>query len=167
MLRQRRLQVSNPNTGSSRSSGGSRSSGATFAGEYLHFDEVNTQSSTEHDIHRYGDSHPEIRQVQVQLNRTDCKLAETGPGSPGNETDYFGPRTRDAHLCFQSAVGLNQTGHFDPPTRHALFGVPDNERETPAAKTVRERSAYLRRHLTALLGQLRDKLREVSGADAE
>ena len=153
--------------GTTPSSGGGRAydPGATFAGEYVHFDTANEDAKKEFDIHRHGDSHPEVKQVQEILNRTPCKVAETGPGSPGNETEYFGPRTRDAHLCFQSAVGLNPTGVFDPPTRHALLGIPEGQQDTPAARTVREREQVLQARLVDLLGQLRDQLQNATSEE--
>ena len=136
-----------------------RSSGASLAGNFVHFEEVNEQASEEVMVHRPGESHEEVKHVQSMLNKTLCKVAETGAGSPGNETDYFGARTETALRCFQSSVGINQTGIFDPPTRYALFGIPTNQQETPEAKIVRARIAVLREHLLTLLTQLRNKLR--------
>ena len=137
-----------------------RDTGAALADDFIHIHTPNEEATVEHSIHRHGDSHPEIRQIQSHLNRTPCKVADDGHGSVGNETEYFGPRTRDAVFCFQSEVGLNQTGVFDPPTRHALFGIPDDQRDTPAARTVREREADLRTRLVDLLTQLHTKLKE-------
>ena len=137
-----------------------RSSGAAHAGKFVHFDTVNKQAVEEPVIHRRGDSHPEVKQMQILLNRTSCTVAEVGAGSSGNETEYFGPKTEDALFCFQSAVGLNQTGTFDPPTRYALFGTPAEQQDTQAAQVVRERISVLQNRLVDLLDQLRDKLRD-------
>ena len=136
----------------------SGSSGALFAGEYIHFDEVNAQSKKEHLIHRPGDSHPEIKQVQILLNRTSCKISESGPGSFGEETEFFGAKTHEAIFCFQKEVGINQTGIFDPPTRYALLGIPDDQGDIPEAILVQSRITALKDQLVTLLKELRDKL---------
>ena len=67
--------------------------------------------------------------LQQYLNESGFRLAESGPGSPGNETRYFGPRTKRAVIRFQEAhagsildpVGLsNGTGYVGPSTRGFL-----------------------------------------------
>jgi len=44
-------------------------------------------------------------------------LTDEGPGSPGNETDYFGSLTRDALMDLQSASGLTTDGIYGAETR--------------------------------------------------
>ena len=47
-------------------------------------------------------THPDIRLLQITLNADpDTKLAESGPGSPGSETTFFGLRTWNAVCSFQ------------------------------------------------------------------
>jgi hypothetical protein len=66
---------------------------------------------------RYGDTGPGVKALQQLLNTLGFTLAESGAGSPGQETDYFGPRTLAAVKRFQKAFGLPQTGFFGPLSR--------------------------------------------------
>ncbi len=69
----------------------------------------------------------EVRDIQRFLNRfPETRIAELGPGSPGNETDYFGSLTFAAVLKFQSQyavailapLGLqNPTGYWGAASR--------------------------------------------------
>ena len=60
----------------------------------------------------------EVRQLQRFLNARGFAVALTGAGSPGQETDYFGPATRSALAKFQAAHGIAPAaGYFGPKTR--------------------------------------------------
>ena len=72
----------------------------------------------------------DVRLLQKELNQNPLtQLAQTGPGSPGQETNYFGPLTRSAVKKYQELhfdqilkpAGLTEgTGFFGPLTR-AVF----------------------------------------------
>ena len=67
-----------------------------------------------------GMRHPDVKRLQQVLNSDpDTQIASTGPGSPGNETEFFGPATVKAVKRFQAKHGLEPDGlsgyfrHFD------------------------------------------------------
>jgi hypothetical protein len=66
------------------------------------------------------DEGPDILALQQFLNAQGFTVATTGPGSPGNETDFFGMKTYQALVKFQAANDLPPTGHLGPLTRAAL-----------------------------------------------
>jgi peptidoglycan hydrolase-like protein with peptidoglycan-binding domain len=72
-----------------------------------------------------GSRHPDVLVLQKFLNRNNFLVALSGPGSSGNETDFFGPATRAAVIRFQEAhpvqllvpLGVSQgTGVVDTKT---------------------------------------------------
>lgn len=76
---------------------------------------------------RFGMISKEIKYLQLFLNLDpETQLAKNGPGSPGKETEYFGPLTKSALIKFQEKykdeilkpLGLKKgTGFFGPKTR--------------------------------------------------
>jgi peptidoglycan hydrolase-like protein with peptidoglycan-binding domain len=105
----------------------------------------------------------DVRTLQELLNSDpDTKISESGVGSPGNETDYFGAKTADAVRRFQEKYatevllpsGLSQgTGYVGPSTLkkiEELLGAKTGEATTPAtspASTPTEPSATFSRDL--------------------
>lgn len=75
-----------------------------------------------------GDQNAEVKLLQQLLNEAGYTIAETGPGSPGKETDYFGSLTLVALHKFQcdhdvACDGTPETtgyGLVGPKTRAAL-----------------------------------------------
>lgn len=70
------------------------------------------------------DKGPDILALQHFLNAHDFQLASSGPGSPGQESDFFGMKTYQALETFQKTNGLPATGYFGPLTR-ALINTRD------------------------------------------
>lgn len=86
-------------------------------GSYL---DENRLSSINMDL-EYGMTHPNVKRLQKLLNSLGYKLAESGPGSPGNETEYFGSLTRAALAKYQADNGIAPAaGYFGPITRAFL-----------------------------------------------
>jgi hypothetical protein len=65
-----------------------------------------------------GNTGPEVKFLQQYLNANGYTIAQTGPGSPGKETETFGGLTRQALIKFQKANGIKPAiGYFGPITR--------------------------------------------------
>ncbi len=76
--------------------------------------------------HEMGDEGGDVMDIQKFLNANGFAVSATGAGSPGNETSYFGGRTKQAVVAFQNAnaaailapVGLTAgTGYWGPSSR--------------------------------------------------
>jgi len=70
-----------------------------------------------------GGTGEDVRALQQFLNAQGFMIAESGPGSPGNETTTFGGLTRAALAAFQAANGITPSvGYFGPKTRAFVAG---------------------------------------------
>ena len=69
----------------------------------------------------FGQSSETTRKIQIALNETKCMVAQSGAGSPGKETTYFGPKTERAVRCYQRLNNLPTTGRADERTQISLF----------------------------------------------
>jgi hypothetical protein len=70
------------------------------------------------------DAGPQVRQLQEFLNSHGFLVAQEGPGSPGDETSFFGLRTYRALVRYQQAHALPATGFFGPLTRDTINSMP-------------------------------------------
>ncbi len=65
-----------------------------------------------------GITREDVKELQQYLNNNGFPLAQTGVGSLGNETNYFGSLTQQALINFQRANNINPAvGYFGPITR--------------------------------------------------
>lgn len=68
--------------------------------------------------HKQGDSGGEVMEVQKFLNSHGAQVAVSGAGSPGNESSYFGAKTKAAVATFQAANSVSPAvGYWGPLTR--------------------------------------------------
>ncbi len=79
-----------------------------------------------------NDRGQDVVSLQQYLNTHGFPLSPAGPGSPGSETDLFGPYTKEALVRFQEynanailkPIGLTQgTGNFFESTRNFINGL--------------------------------------------
>ncbi|KKT55333.1 MAG: Peptidoglycan-binding domain 1 protein [Candidatus Giovannonibacteria bacterium GW2011_GWB1_44_23] len=67
-----------------------------------------------------GSRHEEVKNLQTLLNSLSLNVASQGPGSQGQETDFFGSLTASAVKKFQAKYGIEQLGIVGPKTRAKL-----------------------------------------------
>lgn len=70
--------------------------------------------------HEVGDQGGEVMNIQKFLNANGFTVSTSGTGSAGNESSYFGSKTKAAVMAFQSAKGITPVaGYWGPITRTA------------------------------------------------
>ncbi len=68
-----------------------------------------------------GSKGEDVKALQIFLNTNGSLLTEVGTGSPGRETDYFGPLTKASLAKYQSMNNINPAnGYFGPVTRNYI-----------------------------------------------
>ena len=79
----------------------------------------------------FGSVGEDVRRLQIRLNAEGFVVSTSGAGSPGNETSYFGTKTKQALIRYQNAhradiltpIGLYfGTGYFGPMTMRHMNG---------------------------------------------
>jgi peptidoglycan hydrolase-like protein with peptidoglycan-binding domain len=84
-------------------------------------------------ILRQGSRGVEVKLLQEFLNQNGFRIASTGPGSPGKETETFGPATDAAVKRWQKANGLKDDGIVGPVTWNAMgLATTDLQEQKPA-----------------------------------
>ena len=72
-----------------------------------------------------GSSGPDVKALQVYLNTHGYVIAQSGPGSSGNETTLFGGKTKAALIKLQKAAGISPAvGYFGALTRAYIAAHP-------------------------------------------
>ncbi len=73
---------------------------------------------------RVGSTGPDVKYLQILLNAdVDTRLAATGAGSPGNETEHFGPITDAAVKKFQTKYSAEVLAPVNLTTATGYVGV--------------------------------------------
>lgn len=83
----------------------------------------------------YGMHIPEVKKLQVFLNSNGFTIVSSGVGSPGFETNFFGPATFRAVKRYQAAHNIMQTGYVGPLTRVILNKTAPSSNVTPITPT--------------------------------
>ncbi len=74
--------------------------------------------------HQMGDTGGEVMWVQKFLNAHGAVISASGAGSPGNESDYFGAKTKAALAKWQGMNGVSPAaGYWGPLTRAKAASV--------------------------------------------
>lgn len=87
-------------------------------------------------ILKQGSKGKEVKVLQEYLNQNGFRIASTGPGSPGNETETFGPATDAAVKRWQKANGLKDDGIVGPVTWNAMGLATTDLQEQKSKPTV-------------------------------
>jgi len=79
----------------------------------------------------------DVRCLQTFLNETGFTVAESGPGSPGNETSLYRTLTEEAVVAWQQAKNVSpSSGVFGPVSQAAyLLALIDTLESTVAEQT--------------------------------
>jgi peptidoglycan hydrolase-like protein with peptidoglycan-binding domain len=67
--------------------------------------------------------------LQQFLNNNNFILVSEGPGSPGEETLFFGPYTYGALIQFQKEYTISETGYLGPLTREVINSIRNTDEE--------------------------------------
>lgn len=69
----------------------------------------------------FGMKGPDVFKLQQQLNQADFRVAQSGFGSPGKETYFFGEKTKSALIKFQEVNKIHPAlGIYDAKSKSIL-----------------------------------------------
>jgi murein L,D-transpeptidase YcbB/YkuD len=111
----------------------------------------------------------EVLQLQKILNADVATIvAESGPGSSGNETIYFGPATEQALLRFQRKYGISENGIFGTQTKAKMNEILQNGLTLmePAEEQLNQVRAKFANALK-LIENIRERINQIGEEDTE
>lgn len=98
---------------------------ATVLGAYISVAVAQSTNIFTRDL-SIGMNGDDIGVLQRFLNSHSAQVSTSGPGSPGNETNYFGERTRAATALWQKIVGVSPSvGYFGPKSRARMNSLTE------------------------------------------
>jgi hypothetical protein len=98
----------------------------TSASQGTDTQEQNNQSQSQNLVSKFvrtlklKDMGEDVRELQKYLNTHGFLVSTTGNGSAGNETTYFGLKTKASVILFQKSKGLTPDGIVGPLTRNHI-----------------------------------------------
>ncbi len=107
-----------------------------------------------------------VRNLQIVLNADpQTRIASSGTGSLGSETNYFGAGTRDAILRFQRKHGIAATGFVGAQTRAKInelvrSGITVREEVPRNTEMIRNKFMELVRRLELLRERMNQRIQE-------
>ena len=104
-----------------------------------------------------------VRYLQIVLNTDpETRIATSGVGAPGRETNYFGSGTRRSLIRFQQKHKLSATGIVDAATRAKINGVLQSGVTVKEEATERINELRLRLiNMAQMMRLLRERIRMI------
>jgi hypothetical protein len=93
----------------------------------------------------YASASSDIKNLQIFLNSHGYPVAQAGPGSLGNETNYFGLLTKKALADFQAANGWPKSalgsGKYGPWTKSVIAAILEKEKSASLVPISRQQDS--------------------------